>query len=162
MSAKLPQINVAAGVLVNPAGEFLIAQRRAGTHMAGAWEFPGGKIDAAETPLQGLVRELDEELGIQVRYARHLLRFSHAYPERLVQLYIWKVLAWKGEPHSREGQPIRWVRPEELEQAGLLPADQQIIDVLRQPSAVNTLDAQQFAALLNDTAQSTTSSNSTS
>ena len=148
VSAIVQQIHVAAGVLVNPEGEILIAQRQPGTHMAGAWEFPGGKIAAAETPLQGLVRELDEELGIQVRYARYLTRFQHVYPERVVQLYIWKVLVWEGAVHSREGQPLRWIRPEELGQAGLLPADQQIIDVLQEHSAVNALDAQKFMTVL--------------
>jgi 8-oxo-dGTP diphosphatase len=107
--------------------------------MAGAWEFPGGKIATTETPLQGLVRELQEELGISVRYVRHLLRYSHQYPDRLVHLYIWKVLDWRGEVTGEEGQPLQWVAPGDLMQAGLLVADESIALFLQQRVAVNSL-----------------------
>lgn len=107
--------------------------------MGGAWEFPGGKIRAAETPLQGLARELREELDIGVRCARHLVRYTHEYPEQPVLLYIWKVLGWDGEPRGAEGQPLRWCPPERLLDEGLLPADREIVARLLAPAAVNSL-----------------------
>jgi 8-oxo-dGTP diphosphatase len=131
------QLHVAAGVLQNESGQVLIAQRPEGSHMAGAWEFPGGKIAAGESYVQGLVRELDEELGIQARYVRHLARLSHDYPDRRVHLYVWKVLTWSGEPRGAEGQALQWLAPGELMQAGLLPADAGIVAVLLDDSAVN-------------------------
>jgi 8-oxo-dGTP diphosphatase len=145
VSGALAQIVVAAGVLVLPGEKVLIAQRRPGSHMEGAWEFPGGKVAPAEMPLDGLVRELDEELGIRVRYARHLMRFTHTYPEHTVDLHIWRVLSWDGEPHGCEGQPLRRVRLDELGQAGLLPADDLIINALMKDAAVNELEWNAFA-----------------
>ena len=124
------QLHVAAGVLENEAGQVLVAQRPAGGHMAGAWEFPGGKIAPGESYVQGLVRELDEELGIQVRYVRHLTRLTHDYPDRRVHLYVWKVLAWSGQPHGAEGQAVQWLPPAALMAAGLLPADAGIVGLL--------------------------------
>ncbi|MGI9292050.1 MAG: 8-oxo-dGTP diphosphatase MutT [Gammaproteobacteria bacterium] len=130
---------VAAGILTRQDGRVLISQRPAGKHMADAWEFPGGKITSSETPLQGLVRELDEELGIRVCYVRHMMQFTHAYPERTVHLHFWKVLGWDGEPSGREGQALRWLPVADLGQADLLPADQVIIDMLGNRSALNTM-----------------------
>ncbi len=133
----LPELHVAAGVLVDAEGNVLIAQRPAGAHMAGAWEFPGGKIAAGETPLAGLVRELQEELGIELRYARHLMRYAHTYPEYKVWLYIWTVLRWDGTPEGLEGQPLKWLKPTQLMASGLLPADEAIARALQAESAVN-------------------------
>jgi 8-oxo-dGTP diphosphatase len=143
---KLPQIAVAAGVLMDANERVLIAQRPAGKHMAGYWEFPGGKISSGETAVAALVRELQEELGVQTRYARHLLCFEHIYPDRLVQLHVWKVFSWDGEPHGCEDQSLRWVKVDELDQAGLLPADELIIESLSKGSAVNTLAWSHLAA----------------
>jgi len=136
----LPELHVAAGVLIDTSGNVLLAQRTDGRHMAGAWEFPGGKIAAGETPLAGLVRELDEELGIKVRYARYLMRYVHAYPDRKVWLYIWKVLRWRGTPSGLEGQPLEWLKPSQLMAFGLLPADERIALALQANARVNTLD----------------------
>lgn len=130
-------LHVAAGVLANQAGEVLLAQRPADTHMAGSWEFPGGKIAAGESPVQGLVRELQEELAVQPGYVRHLVRYYHDYPDRRVYLYVWRVLAWQGELRGAEGQALQWLPPAELLQAGLLPADKTIVDKLRGDTAVN-------------------------
>jgi 8-oxo-dGTP diphosphatase len=134
---QLPVLHVAAGVLQNEAGQVLIAQRPAGSHMAGAWEFPGGKIAAGESYVQGLVRELDEELGIQAGYVRHLARLTHDYPDRRVHLYVWKVVVWSGEPRGAEGQALQWLQPDELLQAGLLPADAGVVTILSADAAVN-------------------------
>ena len=138
------ELTVAAGVLHAPDGRVLIAQRMPGTHMAGHWEFPGGKVAAGETPLQGLVRELREELGITVNYTRWLAGFTHEYPDRVVHLRVWSVLNWTGEPAGAEGQPLDWVAPEALLDKGLLPADEPIVRALERPGP----SAEEFIAAL--------------
>lgn len=109
-----PLIHVACGVLQRADGKVLLAQRPAGKIAAGAWEFPGGKIEAGEAPLHALLRELDEELGVQVEQARPLIRYRHAYSNRDVCLDTWLVTAFGGEPHGREGQALAWVAPSAL------------------------------------------------
>jgi len=131
-------IHVAAGVLRDKQNRILIAQRPPSAPLAGAWEFPGGKIASTESPLQGLVRELDEELNVQVLYARHLIRYYHTEQERRIYLYVWHVLDWVGEPRGAEGQVLRWLPADQLMVEGLLPADEQIVNCLLQPTAVNT------------------------
>mgnify|MGYP001825679770 CR=1 FL=1 len=130
-------LHVAAGVLQDRHGRVLIARRPSSAHMGGAWEFPGGKIDSGETPLQGLVRELQEELSVTVRYARYLVHYAHDYPDRRVYLYVWKVLDWRNDPRGAEGQPLQWVAPENLMQSGLLPADERVAKLLTRRVAVN-------------------------
>ncbi|MDQ1304172.1 MAG: 8-oxo-dGTP diphosphatase, partial [Pseudomonadota bacterium] len=102
-------ILVAAGVLRDASGRVLIAQRPDGKHAAGFWEFPGGKIQAGESPLQALCRELAEEIGIVVSAATPLMTFRHSYPERVVELQVFEVSHYSGEPRGLEGQPLRWV-----------------------------------------------------
>lgn len=114
----------------------LIAQRPPGKSLAGAWEFPGGKLHGGEARLAGLARELDEELGIQVEAARPLIRYLHRYPELEVDLDAWRVTRWQGEPHGREGQALAWHAPGELLQVGLLPADAVIVNAVRLPAVV--------------------------
>jgi 8-oxo-dGTP diphosphatase len=109
-----PLIRVAAGVLRRPDGGVLFTQRPEGKIAAGYWEFPGGKIEAGETPLQALTRELHEELGVTVRAARPLIRFRHEYSNRSVVLDTWLVDAFDGEVQSRESQAFRWVTPSQL------------------------------------------------
>lgn len=125
-----PQIDVAAGILSDGTGRVLIAQRPEGAHQGGWWEFPGGKLRRGENPLEGLIRELREELGIEVRAARPLLAYRHEYPERVVDLHVWRVTEFSGEPVGLEGQPLRWVPIAELATVGLLPGDQPIIAAL--------------------------------
>lgn len=132
-------IHVAAGVLRDGDGRVLVACRPAGKSQAGMWEFPGGKLEPGELPLAGLVRELREELGIRVLLARHLSRYSHAYPECRVRLYVWSVMAWEGTPEGLESQQLQWLQPSELMARGLLPADQAIADMLQTNVAVNQL-----------------------
>lgn len=134
---SLPEIHVAVGVLTRADGNVLVAQRPTDKPQGGAWEFPGGKIAAVETPLAGLTRELHEELGIRVTLARHMMRYSHDYPDKRVHLYVWKVLRWAGVPQGVEGQPLAWVAVDELLAHGLLPADRQIVELLQAPVAVN-------------------------
>lgn len=94
--------------------QILISKRSAHRHQGGLWEFPGGKIEAGETPYQALVRELGEELGIDVTAAQPFLQLSHSYSDRQVQLDIWSVTAFRGQPMGREGQECRWVAEAEL------------------------------------------------
>jgi 8-oxo-dGTP diphosphatase len=95
-------------------GQILISKRPAQLHQGGLWEFPGGKIEASETPYQALVRELTEELGIDVTAAQPFMQLSHSYSDRQVQLDIWTVTAFDGQPSGREGQVCRWVAEKEL------------------------------------------------
>ena len=99
---RLTTIRVVAGALFDSQGRVLIAQRPAGKHMAGRWEFPGGKIDTDESELDALRRELLEELGVRLDAAQRLLELSHDYPERRVQLSMWRVTAYRGEPRTLE------------------------------------------------------------
>jgi 8-oxo-dGTP diphosphatase len=119
------------GIVADAEGRVLINQRRIGTHMAGHWEFPGGKRGPGESRLAALSRELAEELGIRVIEAEPLTELVHDYPDRRVLLDVWRVLSFEGEPQPLEAQPLRWVATEALEDAGLLPADRPIVDVLR-------------------------------
>jgi 8-oxo-dGTP diphosphatase len=121
---------VVAAVLHDADGRVLITQRPAGKWMAGCWEFPGGKLESSETGRQALIRELAEELGVRVLACEPLLTLSHDYPERRVQLAVWKVLAYEGEPTGLEGQRLRWLPPRALYAEPMLPADWPIVDTL--------------------------------
>lgn len=101
--------------------------------MAGWWEFPGGKLESGEPPFAALERELHEELGIRVRSAYRLLRSTHSYPDKEVELDVWRVTAWDGRPKSHEGQRLEWVLPKELNDRQLLPADEPIVAALKLP-----------------------------
>lgn len=111
----------------------LIAERPAGKPLAGFWEFPGGKLEAGEPAFDALKRELHEELGIRVRHAYRILRFAHLYPEREVELDVWRVTVWEGTPASQEGQHLEWVLPDDLRDWKLLPADEPIVKSLKLP-----------------------------
>lgn len=124
-------IHVVAGALFDASRRVLIAQRPPGKHMAGGWEFPGGKLDPGEQPLAGLKRELSEELGVDVRAAERLCRYEYAYPERTVQLELWIVGEYSGEPQPLDGQALQWVALEDLDEIGLLEADRPMVQALR-------------------------------
>lgn len=129
-----PQIRVAAGVLVDARGRFLAAQRPAGKIAAGKWEFPGGKIEAGESPEQALVRELQEELGVNVTQSRPLIRIQHAYSDRDVSMWVYLVQQWNGEIQAHDGQAFCWGQVSELRQLDLLGADGPILRALELPS----------------------------
>jgi 8-oxo-dGTP diphosphatase len=130
VTAARPLIVVAAGVLRDAAGRVLITQRPPGSHAGGYWEFPGGKLHDGESPWAALCRELREELGIEASDGTALVDYAHDYPDRRVELHVWLVSAWSGEPHGREGQPLKWLPVSALAAAGLLPADLPVIDAL--------------------------------
>jgi 8-oxo-dGTP diphosphatase len=130
MTSGLPVIEVVAGAVFDPAGRVLIAQRPPGKPLAGRWEFPGGKLHPGEAPYAGLVRELREELGIEVGAARRRLRYPHAYPDRVVWLDLWTVTAWSGEPRGLDGQALRWLEPARLCDADILEADAPMVEAL--------------------------------
>jgi len=126
-------VQVAVAVVIDRRGRVLIAQRPAGKHLAGAWEFPGGKIEPGETRRHGLARELEEEIGITIEHPRPLMRLRHAYPSGEVLLDVWVVRRYRGEPRSLDGQELRWCDREGLTNAQLLPADRPILAALRLP-----------------------------
>ena len=122
---------VVAAALCDPQGRILIAQRPAAKHMAGRWEFPGGKVAAAETEPQALLRELYEELGVRAREPQFCLRLTHAYPDRSVELSFWIVRDYSGEPRGLDGQQLRWVPSADLKDQDILEADRPFIEALQ-------------------------------
>ena len=126
-----PLIPVVAAVLFDRGGRVLIAQRPTGKALAGRWEFPGGKVAAGESERHALIRELREELGIEVIAARPFMRLTHAYEERDVELSLWIVERFAGEPRSLDSQALKWVAPAHLPGEDILEADQPFIAALR-------------------------------
>ena len=124
---------VSAVALVDVDGRVLLAQRPAGTSMAGLWEFPGGKVAPGETPEAALIRELQEELGINT-WASCLapLTFaSHSYDDFHLLMPLFVCRKWAGIPTSQEGQALRWARPENLREFKMPPADIPLIPIIR-------------------------------
>ena len=131
--AERPVLLVAAVALVDADGRVLIARRPEGKAMAGLWEFPGGKVGPDETPEKALIRELAEELGIDVTEAC-LAPFtfaSHRYDDfhLLMPLYVCRV--WDGAVRAMEGQALKWVRPMRLGDYPMPPADRPLVAMLR-------------------------------
>lgn len=124
---------MAAAAIVDRDGRVLIARRPLHVHQGGLWEFPGGKLEPGEDIFAALSRELHEELGIDVLQARPLIRIPYSYPDRHVLLDVWRVDAYAGHAHGREGQEVRWVTFEELERYQFPPPNLPIITALRLP-----------------------------
>ncbi|QAU25385.1 Nudix family hydrolase [Dyella sp. M7H15-1] len=127
-----------AGVLrgAHAQGRVLLAQRPEGKHLAGLWEFPGGKLEPGESPQHALARELHEELGIHIDPAdgAPLIRVPWRYGERGLLLDAWQFTRWQGTPVSLEGQVLQWMRPSDITPNLLAPADRPILQALRLPS----------------------------
>ena len=132
------KIHVVAAAIEDARNHILIAQRPPGKHMAGAWEFPGGKLECGEAPLEALARELREELGIEIGSGPHrpVRSISHSYPDRDVLIDVWRVREFVGTPRGLDAQALRWCTPDELERAELLPADKPIVAALRLPEVL--------------------------
>jgi len=137
-------IHVVAGVLTDGADRVLLAQRPEGKHLAGGWEFPGGKLEPGETRYEALVREFKEELGVEVVTARPLIRARHQYPTREILLDVWVVSEYRGEPAGLDGQALRWCARADLPAAKLLPADRPIVTALRLPARLTQAWSAQY------------------
>ena len=124
-------ILVVAAALYDARGRVLIAQRPSGKHLAGRWEFPGGKVKGGETECAALARELREELGVEVTASRPFMRLTHSYTDRSVELSMWIVERYAGVPRGLDGQELRWVAPAALGQEDLLEADRPFVEALR-------------------------------
>lgn len=124
---------VSAVALIDLDGRVLLAQRPEGKSMAGLWEFPGGKVEPGESPEDALIRELDEELGIDT-WASCLapLSFaSHRYADFHLVMPLFACRKWRGQPQSREAQALKWVRPRDMKDYTMPPADLPLIPILR-------------------------------
>jgi 8-oxo-dGTP diphosphatase len=133
MNPPQPLILVVAVALVDADGRVLIAQRPEGKSMAGLWEFPGGKIEAGESPEDALIRELREELGIAVQEAC-LAPFtfaSHSYPDFQLLMPLYVCRRWEGAPHPRHHAALKWVRPKDMKDYPMPAADLPLIPMLR-------------------------------
>jgi len=143
--AKKPLIHVVAGTVTDLARRMLIAQRPPGKHLAGGWEFPGGKLESGEDRRLGLARELREELGITLSAPpRPLIRVRHAYDYGDVLIDMWVVRQYSGEPRGLDGQALRWCTQDELESVELLPADGPIVAALRLPERLTHASTQAY------------------
>jgi 8-oxo-dGTP diphosphatase len=131
---KLKIVEVAAAVLQRKDGSFLLAQRPPGKIWSGYWEFPGGKLESGETARDALVRELHEELGIDVEEAHPWITRVFTYPHATVRLSFFRVTAWSGELHPHEGQQFAWQRPSEVLVDPVLPANAPILRALELPA----------------------------
>ena len=130
---SLPSVLVSAVALIDADGRVLISKRPEGKTMAGLWEFPGGKVEEKETPEDALIRELKEELGLDIAESclAALSFASHSYTDfhLLMPLFVCRV--WKGVPEPREGQKIKWVRPMRLGNYAMPPADYNLVSLLQ-------------------------------
>lgn len=138
MSARVAEnavVDVAVAILQHADGRVLMAQRPDGKPAAGFWEFPGGKFDAHETGLQALIREIHEELGIDIDSDSALpwLTREHAYTSQTVRLHFYRVRQWRGEPHGREGQRLSWQNLAAIDVAPVLAANTKVIAALQLP-----------------------------
>lgn len=125
------RLRVVAAALFDAEGRVLIAERPAGKHMAGWWEFPGGKVAAGESDSQALVRELREELGVEAEALGEIMTLSHEYPDRVIDLVLWRAAISSGIPQSLDRQQLKWVHPDALGDEKMLPADAPFIATLQ-------------------------------
>jgi 8-oxo-dGTP diphosphatase len=124
-------IRVAAG-LIRQDGRYLIARRKAGTHLGGLWEFPGGKIERGESPESCLRRELREEIGIEITEPVRFQVIPHDYPDKKIELHFFFCTIESGQAQALECDEIRWVTPQEMSGLEFPPADRSLIEALQQ------------------------------
>ena len=127
-------IHVVAGILRDERGRILLAQRPQGKHLAGLWEFPGGKCETGEAPEHALLRELHEELGIDVGALEKLIAVPWRYPQKTILLDVYAVQSYTGATHGREGQALHWATLGEMQTIPMPAADRPIVAALRLPS----------------------------
>jgi len=134
-------VEVVAAVIMRADGQFLVTQRPAGKTYAGYWEFPGGKVEGAESLRAALARELREELGIEVTFACPWITREYVYPHAYVRLNFFRVLRWEGEPRSSEGQALSWQTRGATSVSPMLPANAPVLRALALPAVLAITDA---------------------
>lgn len=145
-SVPIRRTQVAVAVITRADGAFLLASRPSGKPYAGYWEFPGGKVEPGETVHAALVRELHEELGIEVIHATPWLTRYFDYPHAHVTLSFFRVSGWHGEPHAKEGQTLAWQTPGAIDVAPVLPANHAVFAALALPAIYGITQAGSDAA----------------
>lgn len=128
---RSPAVHVVAGVVRDAQARILLAQRPAGRHLAGLWEFPGGKCESGEAPRAALRRELHEELGIDAGALERVIRVPWQYPEKSILLDVYEVMDYRGVPRGRESQALSWVHLHDLDPSLMPAADRPVIAALR-------------------------------
>lgn len=123
---------VAAAILSSCATRLFIAKRASQAHQGGLWEFPGGKKESGESPEQALIRELNEEIGIQANIVAPLIKLEHDYGDKLIELDVYTVTDFNGEPHGAEGQITQWIDVKNIDQYDFPEANIPIIHALKQ------------------------------
>ena len=132
---SVAQTIVVVAAVVEENGAFLVTRRPAGVHLAGLWEFPGGKIDPAESHVDALRREMREELDTDVEVLDLVFETTHAYPERTVALYFYRCVL-KERPRPLIGQEMQWIARANLSTLGFPPADEELIRKLQLPTPI--------------------------
>ena len=128
----MKQISVSAGILINNDNQILLSQRTADKSFPGQWEFPGGKIESSETANEALVRELKEELGIDIDNSYLFKRIEHYYDSFTANIEFFLVDSWSGELSGEEGQLVRWFSVRDLRDLPILAADNPVIEELQE------------------------------
>lgn len=124
-------IEIAVGIIRSPHCQIFITQRGEDSHLAGFWEFPGGKVEIDETPYQTLQREIAEEIDIHIHETKFLKTVNHSYDDRDITIHAYLVEGWDGIPFAKEGQPSRWVAQEDLNADDFPDANRPIIEMLK-------------------------------
>jgi len=132
--ASAVPIDVVAGLLRDPRGRVLLAARPPGSHLAGLWEFPGGKVEPGESHAEALQRELHEELGIQIGPSEALMEVLCPGADTAIRLSLRTVPTWQGAPRGLDGQTLRWQHPEQIDRQTLTPADRYLLPAARLPA----------------------------
>lgn len=150
MSNNSQRLHVAVGVIRDGNGKILITRRAQHAHQGGLWEFPGGKLEAGEPVRQALARELAEEIGIEVQAASPLIRINHDYGDRHVLLDVWNVTAFAGQATGCEGQAMRWIDAEQLQEFDFPAANLPIIAAAQLPHYYAILEGKSPAEVLDN------------
>jgi 8-oxo-dGTP diphosphatase len=131
VNLSLPHKKIGAAVIWNPSGQILIDKRKAGGNMGGLWEFPGGKVEPGETVSECIVREISEELAIEITVGEHLISIEHTYPKFQMTLIAHHCQHISGIPQPIESDEIRWVNVEDLELYQFPDANRAIIAAIQ-------------------------------
>ncbi|HEY6361372.1 MAG TPA: 8-oxo-dGTP diphosphatase MutT [Vicinamibacterales bacterium] len=129
---------VVVAAVIEQDDRLFLTRRQAGVHLEGMWEFPGGKVDAGESHVQALHREIREELDADVDVHDLVFETRHEYPDRTISLFFYRC-SLRGEPRPRLGQELRWVPRRELASLGFPPADAELITLLTASAARHLL-----------------------